>query len=514
MVIRKSKIVNKKGKVTSKESDKTHETHETHETHGANSAHETHMTHEVHDQTIVSQQAPSHSETSTTSAPPAAPAPAPAASAKVKSSSKTVKTTVKEEAKASIEVKDEGRDESKEHNAQEAHQDKDIAVINADNDASLENPSTASSVESSVESLVESSGAPKSLKGLTQSGQAPTSEKAKKALKALEALIALKDPASESLEKPEKPVSTPKIDSNLESNLAAQPPRSINSPIRIFQIYFEAWQRELLDPAFYPLDNSRGTSELMEFAVFEQLQKNAATQGASLWGALSWRFGEKTGMVGNDWVKQITDNPGFDVYFCNPYPANEGVYHNMWLQGEVSHPAFIEICKAFFVAAGLDDKELTSIHSSNNFSAANYFVASPKFWELFIPYVKRVLVAADKKMNPQIRDILHSKVADDKGIHAGATYVPFIVERLFPTFMHTEGKDLKGFKITLPERERELNVHLKLLREMKDVAHRTQSAWLAACWVNYRNLYLSQTNSKAWCEKYLRPITPTEVRFL
>jgi hypothetical protein len=32
--------------------------------------------------------------------------------------------------------------------------------------------------------------------------------------------------------------------------------------------------------------------------------------------------------------------------------------------------------------------------------------------------------------------------------------------------------------------------------------------------VNYRNLYLSQTNTKAWCEKYLRLITPTEVRFV
>jgi hypothetical protein len=104
-------------------------------------------------------------------------------------------------------------------------------------------------------------------------------------------------------------------------------------------------------------------------------------------------------------------------------------------------------------------------------------------------------------------------MADDRNLHPGATYVPFIVERLFPVFMRSEGKDLKAYKIALPERERELNVHLKLLREMKDVAHRTQSAWLAACWVNYRNLYLSQTNGKAWCEKYLRNITPTEVRF-
>ena len=307
---------------------------------------------------------------------------------------------------------------------------------------------------------------------------------------------------------------TPAVDAQLETNLAKQPPRALNSPIRIFQIYFEPWQRELLDPAFYPLDNSRGSSELMEFAVFEQLQKNAATQGSALWGALSWRFGEKTGMQGAEWVKQIVEHPGNDVYFCNPHVNNEAVFHNMWLQGEVSHPNFVQIVKAFFAAAGLDDKEINAIHPSNSFSAANYFVATPKFWERFIPFIRKTLVTADKKMNPQVRDLLHSKVADDKGLHAGATYVPFIVERLFAYFMRTEGKDLKAYKIALPERERELNVHLKLLREMKDVAHRTQSAWLAACWVNYRNLYLSQTNTKAWCEKYLRLITPTEVRFV
>ena len=307
---------------------------------------------------------------------------------------------------------------------------------------------------------------------------------------------------------------TPAVDAKLESSLAKQPPRAVNSPVRIFQIYFEAWQRELLDPAFYPLDNSRGTSELLEFAVFEQLQKNAATQGASLWGALSWRFGEKTGMQGSDWVKQITDHPGHDVYFCNPNTHIEAVFHNMWLQGETAHPRFVDVCKAFFVAAGLDDKELMALHPSTSFSAANYFVASPKFWELYIPFVRKVLVTADKKMPPKLRDLLHSKIADDKSLHGGATYVPFIVERLFGYFMRTEGKDLKAFKIALPERERELNVHLKLLREMKDVAHRTKSAWLAACWVNYRNLYFSQTYGKAWCEKHLRTITPTEVVFV
>jgi len=312
---------------------------------------------------------------------------------------------------------------------------------------------------------------------------------------------------------PPAPGPTPKVEGQLENNLAKQPPRALNSPIRIFQIYFESWQRELLDPAFYPLDNGRSTSELMEFNVFEQLQRNAATQGVALWGALSWRFTEKTGMQGSELVKQIVEHPDYDVYFCNPHPYNEALYHNMWVQGEVSHPQFLELARLFYAAAGLDDKELKTIEASGSFTAANYFVASPKFWDLFIPFVKRVLVAADKALDPRVRDRLHSRVADDKGLHAGATYVPFIVERLFTTFMRSEGKGLRSYKVALPERERELNVHLKLLREMKDVAHRTQSAWLAACWVNYRNLYMSQTNGKEWCEKYLRAITPIEIKF-
>ena len=53
----------------------------------------------------------------------------------------------------------------------------------------------------------------------------------------------------------------------------------------------------------------------------------------------------------------------------------------------------------------------------------------------------------------------------------------------------------------------------KLLREMKDVAHRTKSAWLGVCWVNYRNLYLTQVNGKEWSVKNLRAITPTDIKF-
>ena len=176
-------------------------------------------------------------------------------------------------------------------------------------------------------------------------------------------------------------------------------------------------------------------------------------------------------------------------------------------------PSFLAICKAVFQVVGLPAEELTSVLPSERYSTTNCFVATPKFWAAYLTWVKKVLTLADKKLPPKVRDLLHSVHADDRGLHKGATYIPFIVERLFPVFMKTAGKDMKGYKIALPEREKDLNVHLKLLREMKDLAHKTNSAWLAACWANYRNLYLTQVQKKEWCAKYLAALNPPEIKF-
>jgi hypothetical protein len=307
---------------------------------------------------------------------------------------------------------------------------------------------------------------------------------------------------------------TPKAVPKPISKPTSKPHPALQAPIRVFQIYYEPWHRDLLDPAFVPLDNAGAKSELLEFSVFERLQAHEATQGAQLWGALSWRFGEKTGMKGAELLEAMAANPGHDVYFCNPHIQNEAIYHNMWMQGETAHPHFVALTRAVFQAAGLDEAEIGALHPSSSYSSANYFVASPKFWALYVPFIRRVLKAADDNLSPTLRNALHSTAADPKGLHGGATYVPFIVERLFGYFMRTEGKGLKAHKVPLLAREAELNVHQKLLRDMKDVAHSTKSAWLAACWVNYRNLYLNQTNSEAWCAQYLRLITPTDVRFV
>ena len=299
---------------------------------------------------------------------------------------------------------------------------------------------------------------------------------------------------------------------------ASLPPKSmpaaaIRPDLKIFQIYYEAWQKDLLDNAFSAIDNSKFPSELRELDVFLRLADSEHVKGAKLWGALSWRFSEKTGWTGADLIKEINTFPGFDVYFCNPEPDYEALYHNLWLQGAPLHPKFLEVCQVFFKAVGLPLESLTSIEPISATSSANFFIATPQFWSLYLPWVKNLLNTANKKMPADMRDLMHSSAADDKNFHGGATYVPFIVERLLPIFLKTVGSSLKAHKCNLIEPLKKMDVHLRLLREMKDVAHRTNSPWLAACWVNYRNLYLTQTKGALWCKTYLRQITPEKITF-
>jgi hypothetical protein len=289
-------------------------------------------------------------------------------------------------------------------------------------------------------------------------------------------------------------------------------PEMPSHPARIFQIFFDAWQRPLVDPLFVALDNSGPPTEHLEFDLFERLSISDHVKDVPLWGALSWRFTEKTGVSGSDLFRIIEENPGNDIYFCNALPQHEALYHNLWVQGETAHPRFLELVRAFLKAAGLPDDTRDLIPSSL-YSTANYFIGSPAFWAAYLPFVRGALARADHNLPPELREELHSTNADDRNVHGGSTYMPFIVERLFPLFMRTAGRGLKAFKLPLSLPEEEMNVHLKLLREMKDTAWRSKSLWMAACWVNYRNLYLSQQHGHDWTRRYLRNITPPEIKF-
>ena len=285
-----------------------------------------------------------------------------------------------------------------------------------------------------------------------------------------------------------------------------------SSDVRVFQIHYRPEQVALLDPAFLPLDNGGKHDPFFEFGVFKRLTESPQTQGARLWGAFSWKFGQKTGMTGAQLLQTIEDHPGRDVYYCNHLPEIEALFQNLWMHGQTRHPGLIELAQAIFSNAGIDPKVCRLIEPTATFATANFFVATPRFWFAYIAFVERILqpALADPILGPRIL----SDRADPKNIHVGATYLPFIIERLFGVFLDSrEGRTFHTMQYPVPTQESRLNPHLRRLRQMKQAAWKTRSSWMLQCWYGYRNLYLEHLNGADWVATQLPAISPEGIDF-
>jgi hypothetical protein len=273
--------------------------------------------------------------------------------------------------------------------------------------------------------------------------------------------------------------------------------------LKIWQIYYKLDQAPCLDDSFVPFDNSSFKDEALEFAVFERLFDAEESRDADFWGALSWRFHEKTGLTGKLLRDHIGRSSGVDVFYTNPFPYIEALFQSPWVHGEVVHPKFLSLSEAFLVAAELPTLDLTRLTSSVDYSNCNYFIGNYAFWSSYIPFVKESLKKANKNLCIKMKERLHSTDADSAGVHNSATYVPFIIERLFGVFMATAGRTLTVSKFKSIKGEMKMNLELLRLRELKDVAVMTKSKNLMDLWIRERNNYCKKTYGSKWYDEYL-----------
>jgi hypothetical protein len=286
---------------------------------------------------------------------------------------------------------------------------------------------------------------------------------------------------------------------------------SIN--VKMFQIYFKAEQKKKLDPDMIHFDNSRRKNHLLEYDVFRRLAASDQVHDCDYWGALSWKFGEVMGFGAAAMKAFIAKNPGYDIYFCNPHPTIEGVYENMWVQGEISHPNFMQLSREFMQAAGLDESALNRVVPANYMASANYFVASTAFWKEYLVFIDTALERAEQNLSQDTLALLLSPVADNKGLHNGANYVPFIVERLLTEFLISNMSRFRAIKVRSPKQEAKLNEHHKSLRTLKDLAIRSQNTALLDCWRSYRNLLLSALAAPDALRPYAALLSNKDVHF-
>lgn len=114
--------------------------------------------------------------------------------------------------------------------------------------------------------------------------------------------------------------------------------------IKIYQSFFDQSHLNLLTPEFTPFDNSKNNPDLRETGIQMSCYADAIANNADIWGVFSWKWKEKLPNLSATQILNYLDrNPGYDVYFFNPFSELESYVPNVWEQGQM----FIPICWLF-----------------------------------------------------------------------------------------------------------------------------------------------------------------------
>jgi hypothetical protein len=224
----------------------------------------------------------------------------------------------------------------------------------------------------------------------------------------------------------------------------------VKKKLAIYQIYYLENQLSKLVKEFIPYDNCANPDpRWREYYVFRNAYLNKSYLNAAYTGYFSWKFQEKTQLSGEEFNSFVRRNPGYDVYFVNPFPDQAAIYKNVWLQGDRCHPGILPFVEKMFrsLSYEISPRELVQPYQVGAF--CNYWVGNARFWKEFIEFCEPAYQYIETRLDPEDAKFIHSRA--DRSIQA--PYIPFIMERFFTTFLLTKGKSLKylGFDYNRPK---------------------------------------------------------------
>jgi hypothetical protein len=183
-----------------------------------------------------------------------------------------------------------------------------------------------------------------------------------------------------------------------------------------------------VDPGFLPFDVTADPQpDRRESAHMLTFWRRGLHRQYQVTGLLSPKFTAKTGISGQIFNEFITDNPGYDVWFINPYPHYFYLSFNIWEHGETWYPGLRDRASKVFAAAGvMTDLNKFPRSTKRTLLFSNIWAATADFWDRFMGFVSAMSAHAET-----IGSVFDIVPYED----GHAVYFPFIFERLFTTFL-------------------------------------------------------------------------------
>lgn len=224
----------------------------------------------------------------------------------------------------------------------------------------------------------------------------------------------------------------------------------------------------IVEHFFLPIDFRENTRpSWREFHLYVEMYRRGLHQKHLMTGLFSPKFRLKTRMSGERFLDFVRSHQSFDVCFVNPFPQLAVISRNVWMEGELAHPGMLERAQNLLDACGFSiDLSATPRQASDVLCYSNFWVGTAGFWEkyvggLLIPIANFICKNSDQEV---VRALF-----DDTEHTSESPFLPFIIERLFSTFL-SFNPDIHCAALELDPEEMALNeMELELVRYNKRV---------------------------------------------
>jgi len=212
--------------------------------------------------------------------------------------------------------------------------------------------------------------------------------------------------------------------------------------LKIFQSYISDLQKKYVSEFAIPysarFNDDQDSREYQLFKIInaEHIQSN------DIWGLVSWKFDQKNIICLKEFIDyaKIKFLNGSDCVFINPMIALEALYLNPWEQGAHSGHLNLEKIQQY-LAFNFDDSVLT-LSGINSFALCNYFIGNSKFWNKYFMYIDTALSKLTNELNNKTEVGCVYGGTAHYSRDTGVTMQPFVIERLFSSFVKNMNSEL------------------------------------------------------------------------
>jgi len=202
--------------------------------------------------------------------------------------------------------------------------------------------------------------------------------------------------------------------------------------LRIYEPLYAVGQQQV-EPLFLPLPLANNDFAWREFRIYVDFYRQGRHRGLGRCGIFSPKFPLKSKIRTSQFFDFCRSHEEADVCFFNPFPQVRYLAYNVWTQGEPWHPGLIRAAQSLMDAVGIPWKiDRMPRHDERFLAFSNFWAANEKFWDA---YVGGILIPIAEFLQQQPDHPAAMQVMQDTYHSNKASFLPFIIERLFSTFI-------------------------------------------------------------------------------